>query len=78
MEIRSSGLQPIDLDFVPILDTSIDPLASPLGPSNRSPRVYLLRGQLAKNSQAMDRGRHRPTETASSLGRVASARLGSP
>jgi hypothetical protein len=38
MEIRSSGLQQIDLDFVPILDTSIDPLASPLGPSNRSPR----------------------------------------
>jgi hypothetical protein len=31
MEIRSSGLQPIDLDFVPILDTSIVPAGVPVG-----------------------------------------------
>jgi hypothetical protein len=32
MEIRSSGLEPTNLDWVPILDTSIDPLAFPVGP----------------------------------------------
>jgi hypothetical protein len=37
MEIRSSGLEPTNLDCVSILDTSLDPLTSPLGPSNRSP-----------------------------------------
>jgi hypothetical protein len=34
---ESSGLEPTNLDCVPVLDTSIDPLAFPLGPSNRSP-----------------------------------------